>query len=104
MQGSSVESVTASVGATSIKGTVQDSDTREPVRGALLRLQCDCLEGQRELQADANGEFVFRDLPPGAYEVQVLYEVAESLISVEVRADQTAELRFLLSNDPQVVT
>lgn len=99
-----IEEVTASEGTTTIKGDVLDSETDEPLQGALLVLRCDCFAGEREMQTNANGVFAFRDLPAGTYEVQVLHGNSESTKSVRMRSDQTIRLRFVLSKEPYVVT
>lgn len=98
-----VESVTPGEG-TIIQGVVHDSRAREPARAAIVVLQCDCLAGDREVQTDDDGQFTFRDLPPGRYEVLALYGTGESSKSLDVRADHTVQLRIVLSNDPHFVT
>lgn len=56
-----------------IHGFALAEKTGEPVTGALVVLQCSCLEGQRETQSGPGGLYRFRDLPPGKYTVQFLF-------------------------------
>lgn len=101
---SAIEGVEATEGSTTIAGGVFDSQSTEPIESALLVLQCDCLDGVRETQTNANGLFVFRELPPGTYTVQLLHHQQDLAESVPIQADQTARLRFVVSNEPLVRT
>lgn len=57
-------------------GVVRNTD-QEPVEGALVVAQCTCLAAMREIVTNERGVYVFRDLPPGEYTVQVLYGRAD---------------------------
>jgi hypothetical protein len=81
-----------------ISGVVTNSRTKQPVSGALVILQCACLQGARETQTNDNGLYAFRDLPPGTYTVQVLAGDAD----VSKRADlpRGAKFRANFTLDP----
>jgi len=80
-----------------ISGVVTNSRSKQPVAGALVILQCACLQGPRETQTNDNGLYAFRDLPPGTYTVQVLAgqadvaKVAELPRGVKFRANFTID-------------
>lgn len=61
-----------------ITGLIVDSRTGDLIDGALVVLQCTCLEGIRESQSNRDGQYRFEDLPAGSYTVQVLYGRADS--------------------------
>ena len=54
-------------------GVVHDPEGR-PVEGALVVVQCTCIEDVRERVTNEHGTYVFRHLPAGTYTVQVLYQ------------------------------
>lgn len=58
-----------------LRGHVRRSDTGEPIAGALVFIECDCLERPREV-ITAAGPYEFTDLPPGSYTVLMLHEFA----------------------------
>jgi hypothetical protein len=60
-----------------IAGQVVHSETQEPLPGALVILQCACLQGSRETQTNEDGMYAFRGLPAGTYTVQVLVGQAD---------------------------
>ncbi|MBL9105539.1 MAG: TonB-dependent receptor [Myxococcales bacterium] len=51
-------------------GFVTDSVKKEPVAGAIVIVQCTCLQGERQVLTNSDGAYAFRDLPPGTYTVQ----------------------------------
>ena len=55
-----------------INGTVKNSNTDQPIAGALVVLQCSCLGGQQERFTNERGIYSFTDLPQGNYTIQVL--------------------------------
>jgi len=55
-----------------IQGVVRQQQTGEPIAGALVIVQCSCLQGPVEATTDASGLYNLRNLPPGNYTVQVL--------------------------------
>jgi hypothetical protein len=67
-----------------ISGAVTDAKTGEKVNGALVILQCTCLQGQREMTTNADGLYSFRNLPQGKYTVQVLFGQANVNKSMDV--------------------
>lgn len=55
-----------------IRGRVGSVQKNEPLEGALVILQCTCIEGSRETITDANGRYRFVGLRAGTYVVSVL--------------------------------
>ncbi len=53
-------------------GIVTDKTNKQPIAGALVIAQCTCLSGQVEATTNASGAYIFKDLPPGLFTVQVL--------------------------------
>ncbi len=56
-----------------ISGVVTDSKTGKRIKDAIVILQCTCIQGEREAMTNAQGLYVFRNLPPGTYRVQVAF-------------------------------
>ena len=81
-----------------ISGVVSDQKTGEKISGALVILQCSCLQGQREMQTNAEGLYSFRNLPQGKYTVQVLFGQANVNKSMDVPAG--AKFRANFQVDP----
>ncbi|MCX4247965.1 TonB-dependent receptor [Paraliomyxa miuraensis] len=81
-----------------ISGVVTNAGTKEPVEGALVILQCSCLQEARETQTNSNGLYAFRDLPPGTYTVQVL--VGQADVSKVATLPSGAKFRANFSIDP----
>lgn len=101
-----VEPTEATDGSQRISGIVAEAGTREHLPGTLVVLQCDCLEGTRETQTNANGVFVFTDLPTGTYTVQVLHKNDEAVRVIELAEGRHMRLNVSLDPDaePRVVT
>jgi hypothetical protein len=55
-----------------IQGVVTHERTGEPLKNAIVVLQCTCLDAQRETITNDRGLYRFGDLPPGTYTIQVL--------------------------------
>ena len=55
-----------------LQGVVRDQNSGDPIAGALVIVQCACLQGPVETTTDASGVYNLRNLPPGNYTVQVL--------------------------------
>jgi len=72
-----------------ISGTIVNSKTEQPIEGALVILQCACLQGARETQTNARGLYAFRGLPAGVYTVQVLVGQADVAKIVELPATES---------------
>ncbi|MGB1016452.1 MAG: VWA domain-containing protein, partial [Nannocystaceae bacterium] len=81
-----------------ISGVVTDAKTKKKIAGALVVLQCSCLQGARETQTNATGLYAFRYLPPGRYTIQVLSGQAE--VSKVANLPRDAKFRANLSIDP----
>ena len=88
----------ASEGAT-IAGAVTHEKTGRPIEGALVIVQCTCLQAPRETTTNADGLYTLRDLPPGRYTVQVLFQDANVNKTLEVPAG--AKLRTNFRLDPE---
>lgn len=56
-----------------LKGQVLDAKTGEPMSGATIELKGKNLSGDRKLFVRLDGNFVFRNLPAGEYEVEVSF-------------------------------
>jgi hypothetical protein len=82
-----------------INGTVTDRNSGEAIEGALVVLQCTCLQGQIERTTNAAGVYSFRDLPPGNYTIQVLYQKAN--ITKVTTLPRGAKFRANFSVDPK---
>ncbi len=68
-----------------ISGVVSNSkEGGKAIPGALVILQCTCLQGQRETQTNADGLYSFRNLPQGRFTVQVLFGEANVNKSMDV--------------------
>ncbi|HEY8378860.1 MAG TPA: carboxypeptidase-like regulatory domain-containing protein, partial [Nannocystis sp.] len=81
-----------------LAGAVRDARTGAPVEGALVILQCSCLQGQQTAETGESGLFAFRDLPPGLYTVQVVHQQAD--VSKIVDVGPGAKLRVDFQLDP----
>ncbi|HGG57040.1 MAG TPA: carboxypeptidase regulatory-like domain-containing protein, partial [Nannocystis exedens] len=82
-----------------IAGVVTNSQTREKIEGAVVVAQCACLQGTRETTTNADGLYTFRNLPPGAYTVQVLYGKAN--MSKSTTLERSKKLRANFAIDPK---
>lgn len=60
-----------------IQGVVTHERTGAPLKGAIVVLQCTCLEAARETSTNDRGSYRFGDLPPGTYTIQVLKGTAD---------------------------
>jgi Carboxypeptidase regulatory-like domain len=71
-----------------IAGQVISAKTGGPIEGALVVVECTCLDGDRETFTDANGRYRFRALPAGAYMVTVLHahDIVAKTLSLGPRA------------------
>lgn len=61
-----------------IQGVVTHERTGEPLKDAIVILQCTCLEAARETSTNDRGQYRFGDLGPGTYTIQVLKGEADS--------------------------
>lgn len=87
----------------SIAGAVVDVTTHARIDGALVILQCNCLQGQREMQTGPDGIYRFRNLPPGKYTVQVLFAHANVNKAMDVAADARFAANFTIDpKDPLI--
>jgi len=85
-----------------ISGVVTNAKTKKPQPGALVILQCVCMQGKRETQTNEEGLYAFRELPPGTYTVQVL--AGQSDISKKTELPRGGRLRanFLIDPDDEI--
>ncbi|PCC66569.1 Carboxypeptidase regulatory-like domain-containing protein [Nannocystis exedens] len=86
-----------------LNGAVKDKQTGEPLAGVLVIAQCNCLQGPRETQTNADGIYAFRDLPPGIYTVQVLYRENDLNRIVELVPGAKVRIDFQLAPDQRWV-
>ncbi len=84
-----------------VNGIVRDAETGEAIAGAVMVLQCSCLEGTREAESNVNGVYVFRDLPRGTYTLQALWR--ENDVSKIFNLPDGAKMRanFSLTDGPR---
>jgi hypothetical protein len=82
-----------------INGVVTDRNSGDPIEGALVVLQCTCLQGQVERTTNSAGVYSFRDLPAGNYTIQVLYQKAN--ITKVTTLPRGAKFRANFSVDPK---
>lgn len=83
-----------------IVGFVADKDSGDAVAGAMVVIQCSCLQGWRETQSNADGVYAFRDLPPGDYTVQAFHGKGDAIQALTLGAGQRARLRFRITPKP----
>ncbi len=81
-----------------INGVVTNAKTREKLKGALVVLQCTCLQGSRETTTNDSGLYAFKELPPGTYTIQVL--VGQADVSKVATLPRAAKFRANFSVDP----
>ncbi len=84
----------------SIKGYVYDSETQQPLPGAVVSIQSPALT----TTTNEFGMYLFKDLPKGNYTVEIIYLSYESaLIFAEVLDAETDEIKtFLLPTSIQL--
>jgi hypothetical protein len=80
-----------------IQGVVKDRETGDPLQGALVVLQCECLAGSREAETNVNGLYKFGDLPSGEYTAQVLYGQADQSTVVPLKTGTRVRVDFRLN-------
>jgi len=82
-----------------ISGVVVDAKSEATIPGALVILQCSCLQGVRETTTNADGVYAFRDLPPGKFTVQVLTGKADVNKSMDLAAGAQFRANFKIDQD-----
>ncbi len=87
-----------------ISGVVKDSKTGEKVAGAIVYLQCSCLQGQRETMTNADGLYTCRNLPPGRFTVQVLLGQANESRTADLTTGQKLRTDFKIDPDNKFVS
>jgi hypothetical protein len=85
-----------------INGVVTNARTKAPVGGALVIVQCVCMEGPRETQTNKDGLYAFRELPPGTYTVQVLVGKADVSKVAELPRGAKFRANFLVDPDDEL--
>lgn len=79
-----------------ISGHVIDSETGEHIPGCVVKI----IGSNLMTMTDASGHYVFRDLNPGEYTLEVSFiGYASQRKSTHVKSDQTVELNFEISTD-----
>ncbi len=86
-----------------IVGQVTNEDTKEKIPNALVILQCNCLQGEREAQTSSDGLYAFKNLPPGTYTVQVFAEQANVNKIVKLQRAQRLRVNFLVDPKDEIV-
>ena len=82
-----------------INGAVTDEKTGDRINEAIVILQCACLQGTRETRTNSEGLYTFKNLPPGAYTVQVL--TGQANVSKIVDLPRGAKYRVNVALDPK---
>jgi hypothetical protein len=77
-----------------IRGVLTNKHNGEPFSNALVILQCNCLESQREETPSENGVYTFRDLPVGRYTIQVLAGKQNLSKIVSLTSGQSVNVNF----------
>ena len=85
-------------GPSVVLGVIHNAETGRAIKGSLVILQCSCLDGFREFATGADGVYIFRDLPPGKYTVQVLFEKVDVSRSFDVVRGVRVQANFRLSS------
>jgi hypothetical protein len=85
-------------GPSVVMGVIHDAETGKTIKGSLVILQCSCLDGYREFATSANGIYIFRDLPPGKYTVQVLFEKVNVNRSFDMARGVRVQANFRVSS------
>lgn len=80
-----------------ISGVVTKRDGQEPVEGAIVVVQCSCLNEEVSVLTNARGIYRLSGLPAGVYTVQALYDDLENVRTVELPRGQ--KMRANLSLD-----
>ncbi|MBX7079450.1 MAG: carboxypeptidase regulatory-like domain-containing protein [Nannocystaceae bacterium] len=88
-----------------IRGVVRHEKTKQPLVGALVIVECTCLQGSRETMTDASGLYAVRDLPQGPYRVTVLSGDGKVEKSFDLVRSSKLNVNFTLDpKDPHVRT
>ncbi len=82
-----------------IRGVVTHRDHRGSIEGALVVLQCTCLESHREAVTNVDGLYGFHTLPAGEYTIQVLYGRAD--VSRKASLKRGFKVRIDFQLDPE---
>jgi len=82
----------------SIRGVVTNSNTGDPIDGALVILQCSCLTSEVEATTNSRGIYRFDNLPPGNYTIQVLSGKAN--VSKVTQLPRSAQFRANFKVNP----
>ncbi|WP_419162774.1 carboxypeptidase regulatory-like domain-containing protein [Candidatus Palauibacter sp.] len=84
-----------------ILGRVIDRNSGRPVEAASITLADTLLDENRQRLSDGNGRYMFTDLDPGAYRIQVEHLAFEPVDQVvNLPSDRTVQVDFELSVDP----
>jgi hypothetical protein len=81
----------------SIKGVVTETGSGNPIKGAVVVLQSTSLSEEKTTNTTDRGTYVFRDLPPGKYTVQVLYQKADESKVVDLPRDVALTVKFAIN-------
>lgn len=79
-----------------VTGVIRNPETGEGMEGATVVVTGEKLQGERSMTTDEYGLYRIPDLPPGLYDVTVVYGGVKRKHSVELRAGQTTRIDFKL--------
>lgn len=82
-----------------ISGAIRHRDTDVALGNALVVLQSNALDGERELMTDEYGRYRFEGLPRGTYTVQVLVGQANVNTVVTLREHANHRANFVVDPD-----
>ena len=91
--------VAAAADDSSIAGAVIDENTKEPLRGAIVWIECMCLQSRIETQTNDSGLYVASNLPAGLYTVRVFKGKAN--VDKTFELPRAAKFRANFKMDPQ---
>lgn len=82
-----------------IAGVVTHTQTRAALESVQVTLRCDCLAAPRTTNTNARGIYMFTDLPPGEYSVEVV--AGPTTVTKVTRLPRSAKFRANFSVDPE---
>lgn len=87
-----------------IRGVAADYTTSKRLSGVVVILDCSCLSEVRETETDADGIYLFSDLPPGDYRIQALYRQDDVNRLHTLKPGTRARVNFTLRDESFVRT
>ncbi len=87
-----------------LAGVVQDKASGDRLKGALVVIQCDCMQDSRETATDAEGIYKFHDLPSGEYRILLVYKTDGARRDIVIRPGVLTRVNFRIDLDPDSIT